>query len=312
MTEPTGHTCPECGAPRGADNTPSCDCTQRASDALREARTAQAAAAEDFNPLRIRPYVEVAGAGASDEGAAAETRPVPAVEATLPLRPMPGASTADLSLFEQEPPYEPEAGPAEEEPRRRSRRTVLLSVAGAAIAVVAAAGMASGLFSYHPPARDRAAQEVRPSVPGTTTPGTSSAPAPPASPHPSSPPVSPSPSDPSPTPTVTSASPTPTRSQSPSPTASPTPSATTMGTPNAAPTASAPVLQRGDKGPEVTELQLRLQQLNLYDDQANGIFTRTVEDAVRTYQWARGITDDPLGVYGPATRESLESETTEP
>ncbi|MFJ9866068.1 peptidoglycan-binding protein [Streptomyces sp. NPDC101165] len=313
MTEPTGHTCPECGAPRGADNTPSCDCTQRASDALREARTAQAAAAEDFNPLRIRPYVEVAGAGAADESAAAQTRPVPAVEATLPLRPMPGASTADLSLFEQEPPHASEAGPADGEPRRRSRRTVLLSVAGAAIAVVAAAGMASGLFSYHPPARDRAAQQVRPSVPETTAPGTSSAPAAPASPHSSAPPASPSP-DPTPTPTATSASPTPTptRSQSPSPSASPTPSATAKGTPNAAPTASAPVLQRGDKGPEVTELQLRLKQLNLYDDDANGVFTRPVEDAVRTYQWARGLTDDPLGVYGPATRESLESETTEP
>ncbi|MGW2744789.1 peptidoglycan-binding domain-containing protein [Streptomyces sp. NPDC001450] len=313
MTKPTGHTCPECGAPRGADNTPSCDCTQRASDALREERTAQAAAAEDFNPLRIRPYVEVADAGAdaSDEGAAAQTRPVPAVEATLPLRPMPGASAADLSLFEQEPPHEPEASPPDEEPRRRSRRTVLLSVAGAAIAVVAAAGMASGLFSYHPPARDRAAQEVRPSVPDSTTPGTSSAPAPPARPRPSSPPAPPSP-DPTPTPTATSASPTPTRSYSPSPSASPTPSTTVRGTPNAAPTASAPVLRRGDQGPEVTELQLRLKQLNLYDDQVNGVFTGSVEDAVRTYQWARGITDDPLGVYGPATRESLESETTQP
>ncbi|MFF8428319.1 peptidoglycan-binding protein [Streptomyces sp. NPDC016566] len=318
MTKPTGHTCPECGAPRGADNTPSCDCTQRASDALREARTAQAAAAEDFDPLRIRPYVEVAGAsdeGAADEGAAAETRPVPAVEATLPLRPMPGASTADLSLFEQEPPHGPGASPADEEPPRRSRRTVLLSVAGAAIAVVAAAGMASGLFSYHPPARDRAAQEVRPSVPATTAPGTSSAAAAPASPHPSSPPVSPS-QDPTPsaTATATSASPTPTptSSQSASPSSSATPSATAKGTPNAAPTASAPVLQRGDKGPEVTELQLRLKQLNLYDDAVNGVFARPVEDAVRTYQWARGLTDDPLGVYGPTTRESLESETTAP
>ncbi|OXY94170.1 peptidoglycan-binding domain-containing protein [Streptomyces diastatochromogenes] len=311
MTEPTGHTCPECGAPRGADNTPSCDCTQRASDALREARTAQAAAAEDFDPLRIRPYVEVAGAGVSDEGAAAETHSLPAVEATLPLRPVPGAHTADLRLFEPEPPHEPEASP---KPRhRRSRRTVLLSVAGAGVAVVAAAGMASGLFAYHPPARDRAAaQEVRPSVPVSPPAATSSAPAPPASPHPAAPPASPS-TDPSPTPTVTSASPTPTASPSPSrSSASPTPSATLARTPNAAPTASAPVLQRGDKGPEVTELQLRLKQLNLYGDQVSGVFTRPVEDAVSNYQWARGITDDPLGVYGAATRKSLESETTEP
>ncbi|MEV0017971.1 peptidoglycan-binding domain-containing protein [Streptomyces tendae] len=58
-----GAACPECGTPRAADNTPSCACGTRASDALRDARTAQAAAAEDFDPLRIRPYVELDGAG---------------------------------------------------------------------------------------------------------------------------------------------------------------------------------------------------------------------------------------------------------
>ncbi|WP_432130452.1 peptidoglycan-binding domain-containing protein [Streptomyces tendae] len=57
-----GAACPECGTPRAADNTPSCACGTRASDALRDARTAQAAAAEDFDPLRIRPYVELDGA----------------------------------------------------------------------------------------------------------------------------------------------------------------------------------------------------------------------------------------------------------
>ncbi|CAM5517576.1 peptidoglycan-binding domain-containing protein [Streptomyces hirsutus] len=59
MDDSTGTPCPECGAPRNRDNTPSCACTLRASDALREARTAQAAEAEDFTPLRIRPYVEL-------------------------------------------------------------------------------------------------------------------------------------------------------------------------------------------------------------------------------------------------------------
>ncbi|MCG0063580.1 peptidoglycan-binding protein [Streptomyces tricolor] len=74
----------------------------------------------------------------------------------------------------------------------------------------------------------------------------------------------------------------------------------------------APVLRRGDTGPEVTELQQRLRQLHLYGDRPDGIFSRPVEDAVRTYQRARGITGDALGTYGPATRRSLESETTEP
>ena len=60
MEQPNGNPCPECGAPRNSDNTPSCACTIRASDALRDARTAEAAAAEDFDPLRMRPdFVEL-------------------------------------------------------------------------------------------------------------------------------------------------------------------------------------------------------------------------------------------------------------
>ncbi|MGI5451718.1 hypothetical protein ACQEWB_00720 [Streptomyces sp. CA-249302] len=59
MSEPTGPVCPECGKSRAADGTPSCSCGRRASDAHRAARTAEAAAAEDFDPVRIRPFVEV-------------------------------------------------------------------------------------------------------------------------------------------------------------------------------------------------------------------------------------------------------------
>ena len=66
MTEPTGHVCPECAAYRAQDGTPSCTCARTASDALRNKRAAQAAAAaEDFNPMRIRPYVEL---GPEDSG----------------------------------------------------------------------------------------------------------------------------------------------------------------------------------------------------------------------------------------------------
>ena len=59
MSEPNSHICPECFAPRASDGTPSCGCARRVSDAHLEARTAEAAAAEDFDPLRIRPYVEL-------------------------------------------------------------------------------------------------------------------------------------------------------------------------------------------------------------------------------------------------------------
>jgi peptidoglycan hydrolase-like protein with peptidoglycan-binding domain len=71
-------------------------------------------------------------------------------------------------------------------------------------------------------------------------------------------------------------------------------------------------LRRGDKGSEVTELQLRLRQLSLYTGKTDGNFNNQVEDAVRRYQWARGITADEQGVYGGATRASLEAETAEP
>ncbi|WP_225097003.1 peptidoglycan-binding protein [Streptomyces sp. CoH27] len=318
--DPEGHTCPECGAPRGPDLSPSCDCTERAAEALRETRTAEAAAAEDFDPLRIRPYVKAE-----------------AVETTLPLRPLPGSSTADLRMQRPEgargsdlicgsaamgvPPGSSEAEnlgerPAtttphpdddQSRPKPRSVR-VLLSVAGASVAVVAAAGFASGLFSYDTPSsRDRAAQEVRESVPEVTPSSASPSPTPPDSPAASRSRVRPPTSAPPPP----SASPTPSPSPTtrpPAPPSSPTPSLTT--TPAAHPTpAAAPVLRLGDKGPEVTELQQRLRQLNLYADEINGIFTRPVQDAVRNYQLARGIVSDTYGEYGPATRKSLEAET---
>ncbi|MCH0565276.1 MULTISPECIES: peptidoglycan-binding protein [unclassified Streptomyces] len=72
------------------------------------------------------------------------------------------------------------------------------------------------------------------------------------------------------------------------------------------------MLRRGDKGPEVTELQLRLRQLYLYGGDVNGRFNGRVEDALARYQWARGIRSDRLGVYGRETRSMLEAETREP
>ncbi|MET9448566.1 peptidoglycan-binding domain-containing protein [Streptomyces cinerochromogenes] len=309
MTEERGTTCPECGAPRGPDNTPSCDCTERASAALRETRTAEAAAAEDFDPLRIRPYVEVSGTAGAPEPEA--PRPLPAPQTPAPPAPVtrPTPLTA-ASGPAPEAVSEPAPGAVSEpdQPRRRSRRTVLLAVGGTALAVAAVAG--SALFSYEAPARDRAAQEVRQSIPEATTPAPASpkAPAPPVTPRPPAPSTPAGPASPSSSP---SPSPTATASGSPSPTASPSPSATASATPGTTP-AVAPVLRRGDTGPEVTELQQRLRRLNLYGDRIDGVFTRPVEDAVRNYQLARGISGDTLGTYGPATRRALEAETTEP
>ncbi|MES4887563.1 peptidoglycan-binding protein [Streptomyces sp. NPDC096012] len=197
--------------------------------------------------------------------------------------------------------------------RRPSRRAVLLSTAGAGAAVVAVAGFAGGLFSYHAPARDRAAVEVRQSVPDATSPGPASptAPEPPAAPR--SPGRSPStPAAPSPSPSPSSSSPSPSASHSAAGSPSPArPSAPSSAAPITSP-APAPVLRRGDSGPEVRELQLRLRQLNLYGGPVDSVFSRSVEDGVRVYQLARGVRGDEPGVYGPATRASLEAETSEP
>jgi len=314
MAEPNGHLCPECGAPRGADNTPSCGCTRRASDALRDARTAEAAAAEDFDPLRIRPYVEL------DDETAPVPR-VPAPDATMPLRvPAPPRATpspTDLSLFEAERDSPARGSTADAHPRRTRRRTVLLASAGAVVAVVAAAGLASGLFAYEPPSRDEAApQDVRPAVPDATTTAASAPPstataslrpssAPPSASASASPSLSPSPSP-------SSASPSPSRSAEPSVT--PTASAATnpAAGSDAAREGTPPVLRRGSEGAEVVELELRLTQVGLYTRKAAGHYNEGVEDAVATYQWQRGIQVAEHGVYDLVTRERLESETRQP
>ncbi|KKD02873.1 peptidoglycan-binding protein, partial [Streptomyces sp. WM6386] len=220
MAESNGHLCPECGAPRGTDNTPSCGCTQRASDALRDARTAEAAAAEDFDPLRIRPYVELEGEASAGAAPGAATG---AADVTMPLRAVPGPapSTRDLSLFEGAGREDEAAGLTDvdgltgfddfdDEPGPRPRRTVLLGAAGGLVAVIAAAGLASGLFSYDTPTRNGALpQEVRASVPDAspTAGPASQSPTTPSAPPPSAPPSPSASASPSPSPSRTSASP---------------------------------------------------------------------------------------------------------
>ncbi|MEV5078044.1 peptidoglycan-binding protein [Streptomyces sp. NPDC056159] len=256
--------------------------------------------------------------------------------------PPPGEpSAADVSLFDTATKADPAATPepiaGTEGPKsragshrggRRTRPAVVLAACAVVVTIVAGAGFASGLFSYESPERDHASRQVRESVPDAwvETP-TASAPTAAAPSYASSS-----------TPTTTSESPSPGANASPSASASesesgmaePTPSGSQEGnvtgtgsepagptqTPTtmraSAPAAPAPVLRRGDQGSEVTELQLRLAQLFLYPGKADGVFGRRLEKSVRAYQWSRGIDADELGVYGPATRARLESETTAP
>ncbi|MEV6528156.1 peptidoglycan-binding domain-containing protein [Streptomyces sp. NPDC051639] len=354
MTDPNGHVCPECAVPRAGDGTPSCVCTLRASDALRDARTAEAAAAEDFDPLRIRPYVELGvrgaggepsdadadaegggGSGSGDEDASARTMRlgrVPADDTVALFRvehgtPAPGARVragagAGVGAGVGGETDGDRLAASDEQPGRRGRRTALLAAAGVVVAVVAA-GFVSGLFSYDAPARDGALpDEVRASVPDpSTTSGSASASASAPRSSRSAVAVAPSSTGPSPSASASTASASPSSSASPSRSAGPSqspesPAATGSAAPGQGTSPSngqlSATLRRGDRGPEVTELQLRLRQLFLYNSKADGSYSRQVEDAVRRYQWARGITSDEQGVYGRATRASLESETREP
>jgi peptidoglycan hydrolase-like protein with peptidoglycan-binding domain len=137
--------------------------------------------------------------------------------------------------------------------------------------------------------------------------------------------MSPATSSPSASSTPSSESPSPSTSTTPtgSP-ATPTGSADPTGAPSdsapsptgtarpSAPGQQEPVLRFGDRGPEVTELQLRLRQIGYYGGDIDGDYDREVENAVRGYQLTRVVLADESGVYGRATRTSLESETSPP
>ncbi|MEU1551249.1 peptidoglycan-binding domain-containing protein [Streptomyces scabiei] len=379
MSEPTSHICPECSTPRASDGTPSCACGRRASEALLETRTAEAAAAEDFDPLRIRPYVELGDAQGEHGGSRAATGRGPASDraATIAMPmttaaagataatgptgatgpdPMgvrtfgrPGEGTPGAGFGAWGTPPSPGPAPlsadgtspkpsAGRPGRRRRRRAGLVVVlAGTAAAgVMAAAGFASGLFSYNAPERDRALpDDLRASAPDASPDGEASpvgpsgeggggggapAPAPPgggagaATASPSrSPSPSPSPSEASGSPSP-SVSAEPTQSDAPGAGASTGASATGSDGSKDSRKVAPKTLRPGDDDPEVTELQLRLSQLGIYTGDIDDNYDSQVEQAVLVYQSSRGITkdQDEPGVYGLVTRERLESETKEP
>ncbi len=103
----TGHACPECGRrttagepgtehrvlPCRCGAETDADATRLMGDELRAARSAEMAAAEDFDPLRIRPYVTLGEASAADgpgptgDDTPAPGGPRPALRPVAPTRP---------------------------------------------------------------------------------------------------------------------------------------------------------------------------------------------------------------------------------
>lgn len=374
------HVCPECGTEREHDGRPGCPCAARAE------RSAEIAASEDFDPLRLRPYVTLENVGADPTpGAGAVTAGDPM--ATMPLRAVPGepgavpgagavpagdpSATMPLRAVPAEPGAGPGAGPAfaaaaeggtvafaavpgpvatggsgeggtyadtyvdpETDPREpvlrpatattssrshslRRRPLLLASVAAAAILAVGTAAFAGGglLGGGHDDSAALPDTTVSTLPYGDTPSADSPTPSPTASQssH-GTPSASPSPRKSSPSPSRTAGpSPRPSR-KSASPTPSP-PKATGTVDSTTAPAdrpATAPVLRRGDSGPEVAELQDRLAQLTIYDGNVDGRFGSKTERAVSTYQSYMGLDADPPGVYGPETRRALEAQTSQP
>ncbi|MBV7248576.1 peptidoglycan-binding domain-containing protein [Streptomyces sp. MW-W600-10] len=280
----TGHACPECGrrtaGEPGTEHRVPCRCGAGADsapltgDEQRAARTAEIAAAEDFDPLRIRPYVTLtdldarAGGGGLDGlaesgGAAASSESGnsgAAVPAGIPSAPgAPGAAETTMPLFLGDDGPDAGAGtgtsagasaPAGPGSRRRSagaepvfapdpvqprrRRPFGALAVGAAVAAVVGTAAFAGGLFGGDDSQDEALPEATTSVPDTEDEPAAS--------------VAPSPSAsaaPSRTPSASatpsaspSASASPTRSQEPTPTA----------TASVSPTASASAAPGGGGG----------------------------------------------------------------
>lgn len=325
----TGHICPECGMDSRPGAGAGCVCARRAAEQHRAAQRsaaekAEMAAAEDFDPLRIRPYVTlgVDGAPAGVDEAPQEPGPrhlpqdaattMPLFLGPAPAGPLPGTGDP-AGPTGPTGPVDIAGAPDSEPGGPRRRRPVAAVAVGAALAVaIGAAAFAAGLLGGGNGDTDRrqalpgAAVDVPEASVPATKPAPSSVPPSPSAPAsvPPSAPASPSPS--------ASASPSPSASAASSPPASVAPSHPTSSPPSAEPPASlaGPTLRHGDQGPAVAELQRRLEEIWLYHGRDDGDYSNQVEHAVGVYQSYKAIEGDPPGVYGPNTRRALEAETT--
>lgn len=255
--------------------------------------------------------------GGGSDGATMPLRPVhPAASlVALPESPASGPREEDLGLFGTVTPAAPEApaGHGRRDPqgpgypradrradrRQRRRRTVAVTATAAAVAAVCAGVLAAGL-SGGSEESDRALPDETPRIPTAVLPtgdawtgsGRPSASATgPASATPTGSPSAAKPSSGKPEADRTADEGTETLDETPRP-------------------EPAPVLSKGMSGAEVLEMQRRLNQIGRSlkveeDGQYNGNEVR----AISRYQNMFGVEGDPQGVYGPATRSSLESRT---
>ncbi|MFJ2088245.1 peptidoglycan-binding protein [Streptomyces sp. NPDC087901] len=313
---------------------------QRITEQHHAERSAEMAAAEDFDPLRIRPYVTLGGEDAAPAASGASQASSTPQEHVPGGQPGDAATTMPLFLDPAAPGAVPDAtdpggaagfagtallttGPDPVQPRRR--RPFAALVAGAAVVtVVGTAAFVGGLFNgdrNQEADLDQALPSTVASLPEESVEPSASASASASSSASrsasGSPSASASASASSSASSSASASSSRSTSASPSRSAAASSPAATAGTSNPAAVAppaqsqSGPTLRRGDDGPEVTELQRRLQEAwVLAQGPIDDDYSERVEQAVREYQTWRNIQGDPEGVYGPNTRSVLEAATT--
>jgi hypothetical protein len=312
----TGRLCPECATPRDTEGRagPGCACAERAAEAVRAEREtereAEVAAAEDLDPLRVRPYVALRNVVESGPAPDGGTVPLPLqlpLPPPLPLPlPLPPPDAMDPGPHDEPATLDPvDLTPVRHPRRRRSHKGLM--VAAAAVTVAGTAAFAGGLF-----AGDDEREKALPDR-GTSAPTVSALPD-----TPTSSPSGSASADASASPSGTASAGQPSASTSADSSAPATPSAPPPSTAQATSSVSeAPqaqgsgTLRSGDSGPQVVELQQRLAKVLLYAGPLDGQYGQSVEDAVRSYQDSRNVKGDPKGVYGPKTRRTLEAETGE-
>ncbi|NBE55189.1 peptidoglycan-binding domain-containing protein [Streptomyces boluensis] len=310
----SGQSCPGCGTEFLPDFRPACDCALRARQGSEE--TVQGPIPEPVpEPVRA-PRPEPAGRGTAMDPvfghvASPDMSDTVPNEEVLELFDGPGNGPDRASAL---PPIGPAAtDPAMPEfsradgqaPSGRGWRYGLL--AGAAAVVAVTVGVAGGFFSSDteqqagPNAADRVTATEEPTPSETSPTSGESERASRSSKRPTSPSSETGSSKPSSTSTSTSTEePTGTTAPPAGEQESESESGQEPGT-----------LGRGDRGPEVVELQQRLTELKLYTGPLNGNYGPATENAVTRFQQARQIDEDE-GTYGPKTRAAIEAETSDP
>ncbi|KNE78904.1 hypothetical protein ADZ36_30550, partial [Streptomyces fradiae] len=204
----------------------------------------------------------------------------------------------------------------------RRRRTAVIAGAAAAVVVVCAGVLGTGLLGGDK--EDRAAPDENSLTPTAVLPtdgngpsaSTSASPSASVSANGGSPSASATGSSPSASPSGTAGpaapdgTPEPTRASG---SVSDAPDEPGDGSGSGSGQDDPPVLQKGMSGPEVLEMQQRLNQVGLFSTvDEDGSYDEQDERAIANYQRWNGVEGDPSGVYGPATRRSLEERTEEP